>query len=148
MVISMGVSVVPGQAMASRKNAARARTTRQAHPRQNSSVKSRIGATAIIVAHLKEHQTMVLRSKMLAKELDAEAPAQEVFSQRRAPDPGQYRLQVDRQTKASFTTYEAAEQAGLVIKKGHPVVRVAVYDTVECINRIIELPKAEGQADK
>lgn len=91
---------------------------------------------------------MVLRSKMLAKELDAEAPAQEVFSQRRAPDPGQYRLQVDRQTKASFTTYEAAEQAGLVIKKGHPVVRVAVYDTVECINRIIELPKAEGQADK
>jgi hypothetical protein len=25
---------------------------------------------------------------------------------------------------------------------------VAVYDTVECINRIIELPKAEGQADK
>jgi hypothetical protein len=84
---------------------------------------------------------MVLRSKMLTKELDAEAPAQESFSQRRTPDLGQFRLQVDRQTKASFATYEAAEQAGLVIKKGHPVVRVAVYDSVECVNRIIELTK-------
>jgi hypothetical protein len=26
------------------------------------------------------------------------------------------------------------------IKKGHPVVRVAVYDTVECSDWIIELP--------
>jgi len=84
---------------------------------------------------------MALRSKMLTKELDAEEPAQELFSQRRKPDVGQFRLQVDRQTKASFTTYEAAEEAGLVIKKGHPVVRVAVYDAVECVNRIIELPK-------
>ena len=66
---------------------------------------------------------MALRSKMLTKELDAEEPAQELFSQRRKPDVGQFRLQVDRQTKASFPTFEAAEQAGLVIKKAHPVVR-------------------------
>ena len=26
-------------------------------------------------------------------------------------------------------TYEAAEQAGLAIKQGHPLVQVAVYDT-------------------
>jgi hypothetical protein len=31
-----------------------------------------------------------------------------------------------RQTKASYATYEAAEQAALVIKKGHPIVRVAI----------------------
>jgi hypothetical protein len=48
---------------------------------------------------------------------------------------------VDRQTKASFSTYEAAEEAGKEIKKAHPVVRVAVYDAVECSNSIIELPK-------
>jgi hypothetical protein len=48
---------------------------------------------------------------------------------------------VDRQTKASFATYEQAEAAGMVIKKRHPVVRVSVYDTIECINRIIEPPK-------
>jgi hypothetical protein len=85
---------------------------------------------------------MALRGKTLTKELDAEEPALELFSQRRKPDVGQFRLQVDRQTKASFTTFEAAEQAGLVIKKGHPVVRVTVYDAVECSNRLIELPKA------
>ena len=84
---------------------------------------------------------MALRSKMMAKEPDQEEPAQELFSQRRKPDLGQFRLQVDRQTKASFATLEAAEEAGMVIKKGHPVVRVSVYDTVECVNRIIELPK-------
>jgi hypothetical protein len=92
---------------------------------------------------------MALRSKMLAKEVvkevvkevDAEEPAQEQLSQRRKPDVGQFRLQVDRQTKASFATFEAAERAGLAIKKSHPVVRVTVYDAMECSNRLIELPK-------
>jgi hypothetical protein len=50
-------------------------------------------------------------------------------------------LQVDRQTKASYETYEAAEQAALVIKKRHPVVRVAIYDTVESVNKVIDLPQ-------
>jgi hypothetical protein len=92
-------------------------------------------------SQFKENHTMALRSKMMTKELDQEEPAQELFSQRRKPDVGQFRLQVDRQTKASFTTLEAAEAAGMVIKKGHPVVRVSVYDAVECVNRIIELPQ-------
>jgi hypothetical protein len=85
---------------------------------------------------------MALRSKVLTKETEPEEPAQELLSQRRKPDVGQFRLQVDRQTKASFATYEEAEAAGMVIKKRHPVVRVSVYDTIECINRIIEPPKA------
>jgi hypothetical protein len=85
---------------------------------------------------------MASRSKMLTKETEPEEPAQELLSQRRKPDVGQFRLQVDRQTKTSFATYEQAEAAGMVIKKGHPVVRVSVYDTSECINRIIEPPKA------
>jgi hypothetical protein len=84
---------------------------------------------------------MVLRSKTAIKGPDPEEPAQELFSQRRKPEIGQFRLQVDRQTKATFSTYEAAEEAGKEIKKGHPVVQVAVYDTVDCSNRIIELAK-------
>jgi hypothetical protein len=84
---------------------------------------------------------MASRGKTLTKAPDPDEPAEEIFSQRRKPEVGQFRLQVDRQTKASFTTFEAAEQAGLEIKKRHPIVRVAVYDTVECMNRIIELPK-------
>ena len=30
----------------------------------------------------------------------------------------------------------------MVVEKGHPVVRVSIYDAVECVNRVIELPKA------
>jgi hypothetical protein len=85
---------------------------------------------------------MALRSKKLTKETEPEGPAQELLTQRRKPDVGEFCLQVDRQTKASFATYEEAEAAGMVIKKLHPVVRVSVYDTNECINRIIEPPKA------
>jgi hypothetical protein len=70
-----------------------------------------------------------------------EAPSQEALGQRMRLEKGQFCLQVDRQTKASYATYEAAEQAALVIKRGHPVVRVAVYDTVACVNKVIELPK-------
>ena len=85
--------------------------------------------------------SMVLRDKTVIKGPHSEEPAQELFSQRRKPEIGQFRLQVDRQTKATFPTYEAAEEAGKEIKKGHPVVQVAVYDTVECSNWIVELPE-------
>jgi len=61
----------------------------------------------------------VLRGKKVIKGPDPEAPAQELFSQRRKPEIGQFRLQVDRQTKASFSTYETAEEAGKEIKEGH-----------------------------
>ena len=49
---------------------------------------------------------------------------------------------MDRQTKASFSTYEAAEAAGLVIKKNFPVVRVAIYDSLASVNKIIVPAKA------
>ena len=64
----------------------------------------------------------------------------EPVTQRKRVDGGRFRLQVDRQTKASYATYEAAEKAGLVIKKEHPILQVAVYDGVEGVNKIIELP--------
>lgn len=65
-----------------------------------------------------------------------EAPNQQIKK-----EIGNYRLQVDRQTKAFYLTEEAAEAAGLVIKKGHPVVQVSIYNSAEGVNRIIELPK-------
>jgi len=48
---------------------------------------------------------------------------------------------VDRQTKASYGTLEAAEKAGLAIKQGRPILQVAVYDSIGGINKIIEVPK-------
>jgi hypothetical protein len=76
---------------------------------------------------------------------EAEQPTpemgQEVRSQSKRPEAGRFLLQVDRQTKQSYATTEAAEMAGMVIKKGHPIVRVSVYDSVETENKIIELPQ-------
>jgi hypothetical protein len=42
-----------------------------------------------------------------------------------------FRLQVDRQTKAAFSTLSDAEKAGQEIKKAHPLVQVSVYDAEE-----------------
>jgi hypothetical protein len=72
-----------------------------------------------------------------AVDADESEPA---ASQQTKPETGQFRLQVDRQTKSSYATYAAAEAAGLVIKKGHPVVRVTVYDTVAGSSTLIDLP--------
>jgi hypothetical protein len=62
------------------------------------------------------------------------------IGQRKKPESGQYRLQVDRQTKASYATREAAEEAGLAIKRAYPILQVAVYDVAEEMNKILELP--------
>ena len=68
--------------------------------------------------------------------------ADDVFSQSqsRRSELGRYLLQVDRQTKGSFTTSNAAQSAALAIKTGHPVVQVSVYDAVENTNTIVEAP--------
>ena len=68
-----------------------------------------------------------------------EAPAAS-FSQSKRPELGRYLLQVDRQTKRSYASAEAASIAGLAIKKSHPVVSVSIYDSIETINTAIELP--------
>jgi len=72
---------------------------------------------------------------------NAEQPAA-VPGQRKPMESGQFHLQVDRQTKASFATYDAAEKAGREIKAAYPIVRVAVYDTKAGVNTIVELPTA------
>ncbi len=41
---------------------------------------------------------------------------------------GRFRLQVDRQTKATYASMDEAETAGKAIKKAHPIVQVSVYD--------------------
>jgi hypothetical protein len=70
------------------------------------------------------------------KEVD-EAP-----SQRKRPESGRYLLQVDRQTKGSYQTVEAAQAAALVIKTGYPIVQVSVYDSVDYTSTLVEAPAA------
>jgi len=75
---------------------------------------------------------------------EQEEPGQEVepevTSQRKRPEVGRFLLQVDRQTKSSYAQAEAAEAAGRIIKQGHPLVQVEVYDTVESVHKTVEVP--------
>ena len=64
----------------------------------------------------------------------------EIFSQQKRPESGRYLIQVDKQTKASYETAEAAHSAALEIKKGYPVVRVSIVDSIENSSRLVELP--------
>jgi len=61
----------------------------------------------------------------------------EVHSQGKRPEVGRYLLQVDRQTKGSYQTTEEVEAAGIKIKAGHPAVQVAVYDSIDFLNKIL-----------
>jgi hypothetical protein len=81
--------------------------------------------------------------KMPAKD-GSEKEVEEVFSQRVRPERGRYLLQVDRQTKGSYTTLEAAQSAALAIKTSYPIVQVSVYDSAEYTHTIIEKPAASS----
>ena len=81
---------------------------------------------------------MVLRGKTMSKVgPDSDEPAPEQFSQRRKPDIGQFLLQVDRQTKRSYASLDAAEEAGAAIKIAHKIVQVSIYDAIDCTNTLI-----------
>src|SRR5689334_3314393 len=88
------------------------------------------------------NESMAPRQVKIVSTPDADEPAPAPIGQGAKPESGQFRLQVDRQTKASYLTYEAAEQAGLVIKQAHPILQVAVYDRIGGINTILEVPEA------
>ena len=81
--------------------------------------------------------------KMPAKD-NTEKEAEEVLSQRKRPESGRYLLQVDRQTKGSYKTSEAAHSAGLEIKTGYPIVQVSIYDSVDNSHTLVKLPAASS----
>jgi hypothetical protein len=81
--------------------------------------------------------------KMPVKET-SEQEVEDVFSQRKRPERGRFLLQVDRQTKGSYTTAEAAQAAALIIKKNYPIVQVSVYDSVDNSNTLVEVSPASS----
>ena len=81
-------------------------------------------------------------TKIIGKVAVPEEPQEERLGQRKRPETGRFRLQVDRQTKSSFATLAAAETAGLAIKTAYPIVQVVVYDAQEAVNKPIELPQS------
>ena len=81
-------------------------------------------------------------SKTISMPSAPEESVPEPVTQRKQTGSGRFRLQVDRQMKGSYATYEAAETAGRGIKKHYPILQVAVYDGIASVNKIIELPGA------
>jgi len=89
----------------------------------------------------KEKQVAPRQTKMPSKD-NSEKEAEEVFSQRKRYESGRYLLQVDKQTKGSYKTPEAAQSAALEIKIAYPIVQVSIYDSVDNSARLVELPGA------
>ena len=89
----------------------------------------------------KEKQVAPRQIKMPGKD-NSDKEAEEVFSQRKRPESGRYLLQVDKQTKGSYKTPEAAQSAALEIKRAYPIIQVSIYDSVDNSASLIELPDA------
>jgi hypothetical protein len=81
--------------------------------------------------------------KMPVKD-DSDKEPEEVLSQSKRPERGRFLLQVDRQTKGSYTTVEAAQSIALGIKTAHPIVQVSIYDSVDNTSTMVEAPAAEA----
>jgi len=62
---------------------------------------------------------MATRQIKISRKGGSENEIDEGPSQRQRTESGRYLLQVDRQTKGSYPTAEAAQSAALVIKKGY-----------------------------
>jgi len=62
--------------------------------------------------------------------------------QHQQPDTEHYQLQIDRQTKRSFKTSEAARSAALEIKSRFPSLEVSIYDGVTKSRTMVDVPKS------
>lgn len=61
-----------------------------------------------------------------------------VSASQRRPKNERYRLQVDRQMKASFSTLMPPRNQAAQIKKANPVVKVAISDAESNTTKVIE----------
>ena len=57
------------------------------------------------------------------------------------PDMERYLLQIDRQTKRSFKTPEAAQAIALEIKARFPILQVSIYDNVTNLRTVVGGPR-------
>ena len=89
-----------------------------------------------------EEKRVTPRQIKMPGKSNSDKEAEEVFSQRKRPESGRYLLQVDKQTKGSYKTPEAAQSAALEIKMAYPIVQVSIYDSVDNSGRLVELPGA------
>jgi hypothetical protein len=74
---------------------------------------------------VRQHELRMPRKNAAKRE-----KAEDEQSQQSQPDTERYLLQIDRQSKRSFKTPEAARTTALEIKSRFPFLHVSIYDTV------------------
>ena len=67
----------------------------------------------------------------------SEATPEVMKVDQRRPTLERFRLQVDRQVKSSFASFEEAEKIGKAIKEAYPIVEVSIYDAEEHQQKIL-----------
>src|SRR5215469_10702391 len=75
----------------------------------------------------------------IAEQTDNERPPQ------RQPDTERYQLQIDRQTKRSFKTPEAAQTMALEIKARFPILQVSIYDSTVMVCPLVSQLRFDSQ---
>ena len=72
----------------------------------------------------------------------ANAETEQERPQQPQPETDRYHLQIDKQTKRSFKTPEAARSVALEIKSRFPILQVSIYDSVSKSRTVIDAPKS------
>jgi hypothetical protein len=80
---------------------------------------------------------------MPAKKLDrADQTDDQPRPEQKQLETERYLLQVDRQTKRSFKTPEAARSAAMEIKTRFPLLQVSIYDSASKSRTVVDIPKS------
>jgi hypothetical protein len=79
--------------------------------------------------------------RMPAKKVVKPEQTEEQRLQHQQPETERYQLQIDRQTKRSFKTPEAARSAALEIKSRFPILQVSIYDSVTKSRTMVDVPR-------
>ena len=59
--------------------------------------------------------------------------------QQNSPEKERYLVQIDRQTKRSFKTFETARSAALEIKARFPALQVSIYDSASKSRTLVDV---------
>jgi hypothetical protein len=87
-----------------------------------------------------QRQFRMPAKKVAKAELTEQTPEERPKQQQ--PDTERYLLQIDRQTKRSFKTFETARSAALEIKARFPALQVSIYDGVSKSRTLVDLPQS------
>jgi hypothetical protein len=76
--------------------------------------------------------------RMPAKNVTKKERVEEARSEQSQPGTERYLLQIDRQTKRSFKTPEAARSAAMGIKARFATLQVSIYDDVSKSRTVVD----------